>query len=96
MTESVNNLWWADATSDGGLQRQPRIPDLNVSRLPWLQAPAPHQGLSDACATWPPKETEVIGTTGQFTAMIGSREVETVFSNAPDGRLCHTNTLRCR
>jgi len=61
-----------------------------------VAGPRTHQGLSDACATWPPKETEVIGTTGQFRAMIGSREVETVFSNAPDGRLCHTNTLRCR
>jgi len=44
MTKSVNNLWWTNATPDGELLRLPHIPDLNVSRLPWLQA-APAKGL---------------------------------------------------
>ena len=44
MTKSVNNLWWTNATPEGELLRLPHIPDLNVSRLPWLQA-APAKGL---------------------------------------------------
>jgi hypothetical protein len=44
MTKSIDNLWWTKATSDGGLLRLPRMPDLNVSRLPWLQA-APAKGF---------------------------------------------------
>ena len=45
MKESVNNLWWFDATLDRlGATATTRIPDLNVSRLPWLQT-APAKGF---------------------------------------------------
>ena len=40
--------------------------------------------------------TEVIGPTGQFGPRRGLTKAETRVSNAPYGRLCHTNILQCR
>jgi hypothetical protein len=57
MTKSVNNLWWIDATLDGRLLRLPRIPDLNVSRLPWLQA-ALAKGLMAHRRKWPARKEQ--------------------------------------
>jgi hypothetical protein len=51
---SVNNLWWTNATPNGELLRLPHIPDLNVSRLPWLQA-APAKAFWRADANGCPK-----------------------------------------
>ena len=65
MMDGVDNLRWVDPALDSRRTATTRIPELNASRLPWLQ-PALAKGLLARRRNMATEGAEVIGTTGQF------------------------------